>query len=451
MSAPKDRTPDRTAERRTDRASSPAAGGIAPRWRLCCVACGLEYPALETRYRCDCGETLDVVHDFGAPPPLATFDARRGSAALIDRSGVWRFRELVLPIDPASIVTRPEGGTNLYRSEILAGWVGMSASLLLKHEGENPTGSFKDRGMTVAVTVAKSLGKRAVACASTGNTSASMAAYAAPCGMRAYVFIPEGKIAYGKLGQSLAYGARTIQVRGNFDVAMQLVEQACHARDVYLVNSMNPFRIEGQKAIGFELLQDLEWNPPDWIVLPGGNLGNSSAIAKGLIELRELGLVRRLPRMAVIQAAGANPLYRAWTTRTDLVPVADPATIATAIRIGSPVSWRKAVRGIAALDGVVEQVTDAEILDAKARVDASGIGAEPASCAAVAGLRKLVAAGTIARGANVAVVLTGHVLKDPDAVVGYHRGELDGITPAYPNPPRTVDATIDAVLEAMDG
>jgi threonine synthase len=356
----------------------------------------------------------------------------------------------VLPLDPAAIVTRPEGNTNLYRSSALSEYVGLEPPLMLKHEGENPTGSFKDRGMTVAVTVAKALGKRAVACASTGNTSASMAAYAAPCGMRAYVFIPEGRIAYGKLGQSLAYGARTIQVRGNFDVAMSLVERACHARDVYLVNSMNPFRIEGQKSIGFELLQDLEWEPPDWIVLPGGNLGNSSAIAKGLQELHAMGLLKRLPRMAVIQAAGANPLVRAWSSGADLVPVAEPNTIATAIRIGHPVSWRKALRGIRAMNGVVEQVSDAEILDAKARVDAAGIGAEPASCAAVAGLRKLVAAGTIPRGAHVVVVLTGHVLKDPDATVGYHRGELEGITPAYANPPHTVDATLDAVLEAMD-
>ena len=433
----------------TERRAATIARDVAAQWVLRCVDCAREYPGLDVRYRCDCGGTLDVAHRFGRIS-LATFDRRRGTSRTIDRSGVWRFRELVLPLDEAHVVTRPEGDTNLYQSPALAEFTGLAQPLMLKHEGENPTGSFKDRGMTVAITIARLLGKGAVACASTGNTSASMAAYAAPCGMRAYVFIPEGKIAYGKLGQSLAYGAKTIQIRGNFDAAMTLVEQACRERDVYLVNSMNPFRIEGQKSIAFELLQDLEWRVPDWIVMPGGNLGNSSAVAKALEELRSLGLIAKLPRLAVVQSEGANPLYRAWSTGAPLAPVADPSTIATAIRIGNPVSWKKCLRGITALNGVVEQVSDQEILDAKARVDAAGIGAEPASCAAVAGLRKLVAAGIVPRGASVCVVLTGHVLKDPDAIVGYHTSELPGITPQFANPPVTTDATLDAVLRAMD-
>ena len=423
----------------------------APPWDLRCVDCGRDHPAFDVRYRCDCGGTLDVVHRFDrARLELATFDARLGGRDPADRSGVWRFRELVLPLDVERIVTRPEGNTNLYRSAAVADYAGLRQPLLLKHEGENPTGSFKDRGMTVAISVARVLGMDRVACASTGNTSASMAAYAAQCGMRPYVFIPEGRIAFGKLGQSLAYGARTIQIRGNFDDCMALVEHACRERSAYLVNSMNPFRIEGQTSIAFELLQDLRWEPPDWIVLPAGNLGNSSAVAKGLDELRALGLLKRLPRIAVVQAEGANPLARAWRQGTPLVPVADPQTIATAIRIGSPVSWKKCLRGLAATDGVVEQVSDQEILDAKARVDAAGIGAEPASCAAVAGLRKLVQAGVVARDSQVCAILTGHVLKDPDAVVGYHRGTLDGITPAFANPPVTCDATLEAVLRAMD-
>jgi threonine synthase len=434
--------------------SLPAAtGGVRAAWSLRCADCGRTHAALEVRYRCDCGGTLDVVHAFaGGTPPvtLAALDARRGSFAPEDRSGVWRFRELVLPIGAERIVTRPEGNTNLYASAPLGAWTGLGTPLKLKHEGENPSGSFKDRGMTVAITVARALGMSSVACASTGNTSASMAAYAAPLGMRAYVFIPDGRIAYGKLGQSLAYGARTIQVRGNFDAAMALVERVCAERRVYLVNSVNPFRIEGQKSIAFELLQDLRWQVPDWIVMPGGNLGNSSAVCKGLVELHGLGLIGRLPRVAVVQAAGANPLHTAWTTGTALVPVADPQTIATAIRIGSPVSWRKCLRGLAATNGVVEQADDQQILDAKARVDAAGIGAEPASCAAVAGVRTLVERGVIAPGADVCAILTGHVLKDPDAVVGYHRNELDGIRPAYANPPVTCDATLDAVLRAMD-
>ena len=434
---------------------SAAAGGprTTPAWRLRCVDCAREHPALEVRYRCECGGTLDVVHDFGAAPgPLspATLDARRGSFTPADRSGVWRFREWVLPLAAEHLVTRAEGNTHLYESTALGAWAGLERPLRLKHEGENPTGSFKDRGMTVAISVARALGMRAVACASTGNTSASMSAYAAQAGLRAYVFIPEGKIAYGKLGQSLAYGGRTIQVRGNFDEAMTLVEQVCGARGIYLVNSVNPFRIEGQKAILFELLQDLCWDVPDWIVLPGGNLGNSSAIAKGLAELYALGLVARMPRIAVVQAAGANPLFTAWTTHAPLVPVADPQTIATAIRIGSPVSWKKCLRGLNATNGVVEQATDQQILDAKAEVDAAGIGAEPASCASVAGLRTLVASGVVPRDARVVAILTGHVLKDPDAIVGYHRGPLEGIVPARAHPPVTCDAPLDAVLGALE-
>jgi threonine synthase len=428
-----------------------APAGFTVRWTLRCVDCGRGYGGLDVRYRCECGGTLDVVHAFALPPePWAAFDARRGSFAPADRSGVWRFRELVLPLVPGAVATKPEGGTNLYTSAALGEWTGLSRPLRLKHEGENPTGSFKDRGMTVAISVARALGMTSVACASTGNTSASMAAYAAPLGMTAWVFIPEGKIAYGKLSQSLAYGARTLQLRGNFDDAMTLVEAVCRERGIYLVNSVNPFRIEGQKSIAFELLQDLRGEVPDWIVLPGGNLGNSSAIAKGLVELRELGLLARLPRLAVVQAEGANPLWRAWSTGAPLQPVPDPQTIATAIRIGRPVSWRKCLRGIAATDGVVEQASDQEILDAKARVDAAGIGAEPASCAAVAGLRKLVARGVVARDANVCAILTGHVLKDPDAIVGYHTRTLEGVTPAYANPPVVCDATLDAVRRALD-
>ena len=420
-------------------------------WSLVCVDCGASMGGLEVRYRCDCGGTLDVVHDLEALRnrlSFAAWDERRLSRAPADRSGVWRFRELVLPLPAEEIVTKPEGNTNLYDAPRVAGWVGVDR-ILLKHEGENPSGSFKDRGMTVGVSMAKRLGMRRVACASTGNTSASMASYAAAAGMDAIVFIPDGAIAYGKLSQALAYGARTIQIAGDFDDAMRLVEQVCDAEGIYLVNSINPFRIEGQKAIAFELLQDLAWQVPDWIVLPGGNLGNNTALAKGLLELHALGLIDRLPRLAVVQAAGANPLYTAWRDGTDVVAVPGAKTIATAIKIGDPVSWRKSLRGIRALQGVVEQVTDQEIMDAKAQVDAAGIGAEPASCATVAGLKKLVAAGVIRPDASICGVLTGHLLKDPDAVVGYHRGTLDAIHGTYANAPIQTAATLDAVLAAI--
>ena len=406
---------------------------------LKCVLCSAEYPALQVRYRCDCGGTLDVL-PASAPVPLSLFDERLSSKAPLDRSGVWRFRELIAPGLTAH-VTRREGNTGLYQSPRVDDYCGVP--IRLKHEGENPTGSFKDRGMTVAVSVAKQLGMAGVACASTGNTSASMAAYAAMAGLQATVFIPDGDIAFGKLAQAIAYGAKTLQIAGDFDDAMRLVEQVCSERGLYLVNSINPFRIEGRKAIGFELLQDLDWQVPDWIALPGGNLGNNTAIAKGLMELHAAGLIPRLPRIAVIQAEGANPLYTAWHGDRQVVPVkAD--TVATAIKIGNPVSWRKSLRGLVATQGVVEQVSDAQILDAKAVVDAAGIGAEPASCATVAGVRKLVAAGVIGPDEVVCGVLTGNLLKDPDLVVDYHQG-------GHPrsNPPVRCEATLDAVLKAL--
>ena len=420
-------------------------------WRLRCVVCEASYAGDEVRYRCDCGEVLDVVHDFSAlsaAPLRETFARRKSSLAPIDRSGVWRFREIVLPLDEANLVAKPEGNTNLYDSPALAAHVGLER-LALKHEGENPTGSFKDRGMTAGVSAARAAGLSRVACASTGNTSASMAAYAAAAGFEAYVFVPDGGIAYGKLSQALAYGARTVQIAGDFDDAMRLVEEICRRQGVYLLNSVNPFRIEGQKAIGIELLEDRGWKVPDWIVLPGGNLGNSSALAKGLGELLELGLIDRLPRIAVVQAAGAAPLYRAWREGEDVRPVSPARTIATAIKIGAPVSWRKCLRGLAATGGVVESVTDQEILDAKARVDGAGIGAEPASCTTVAGIAKLVAAGVIAPDADVVAILTGNLLKDPDVTVRYHLSELEGFSSPHANAPVRAEATYEGVLAAM--
>jgi threonine synthase len=331
----------------------------------------------------------------------------------------------------------------------VASWVGVDR-LRLKHEGENPTGSFKDRGMTAGVTMARRLGMKRVACASTGNTSASMASYAAQAGMEAIVFIPEGKIAYGKLSQALAYGAKTIQIEGDFDAAMTLVESVCAEESIYLVNSVNPFRIEGQKAIGIELLQDLDWEVPDWIVVPGGNLGNNTAIFKGLAELHAAGFIDRLPRIAVVQASGANPLYTAWSTGQPLQSVS-ARTVATAIQIGNPVSWKKSLRGIQTTNGVVTHVSDQEILDAKAQVDAQGVGAEPASCATVAGLKRLVSEGVIAPHETICGILTGHVLKDPDVVIGYHRGTLDGIRSNYANPPVAAGSSLESVLAAIRG
>lgn len=426
-------------------------------WKLRCVETGAEYPGDDRRYRSDSGAVLEVVHDFShlahLETPLRAFDARRASKDHLDRSGVWRFRELVLPLDPAHIVSRGEGNTTLYPSRHAADFAGLDR-LLLKHEGENPTGSFKDRGMTTGISMARRLGASTVACASTGNTSASMASYAAIAGMRAVVFIPDGNIAQGKLAQALAYGARTIQIAGNFDDAMRIVEQLCDptAHDpIYLLNSLNPFRLEGQKAIALEILQDLDWNVPDWIVCPGGNLGNSSAIHKALVELHALNLIDSIPRIAVIQAAGANPFFTAFTSDLDdLLPLASPQTIASAIRIGAPVSFRKSMRAVRATRGVVEQVTDKEIMDAKAVIDRAGIGCEPASAATLAGLRKLTAARTIKPGESVIAVLTGHLLKDPDATAAYHARTLTDIDPDFPNAPVRCEPTLDAVRRAID-
>jgi len=388
---------------------------------LKCIECGKEYSVNEVRYRCDCGDLLEVIHNIEMLKKRVSrqlFDERLTSGESPYNSGVWRYKELILNIGNKFIISRPEGNTNLYQSSKVGEYVGIK-NIWLKHEGENPTGSFKDRGMTCAISVAKMLGFRKVACASTGNTSASMTSYADLAGMESIVFIPQGKIAFGKLAQALAYGAKTIQIKGDFDDAMELVEKVCKELRVYLLNSINPFRIEGQKAIGFEVLQQLNWEVPDWFVLPGGNLGNNAALSKGLKELYEMGIIDRVPKIAVIQAQGANPLYKMWKEDASFEAV-KAETIATAVKIGNPVSWKKSIRGIKWSRGVVEEVSDQEIMDAKALIDASGIGAEPASCCSIAGARKLVRAGIINKEEKVVAILTGNLLKDPDSVVNYH-------------------------------
>jgi threonine synthase len=388
-----------------------------------CIACAKRFAIDEIRYTCDCGKLLQVERD--AMPDRALFDARLGSRATLDRSGVWRFREAVLAIGESEIVTHPEGATRMYERE----------GVFFKHEGENPTGSFKDRGMTVAITQAKRLGARAVACASTGNTSASLAAYAAQAGMRAIIFIPAGKVAGGKLAQTLAYGATALAVRGDFDDAMRLVREACDRLGIYLVNSINPFRIEGQKTIVWELLQDLEWRAPDWIVVPAGNLGNTSAFGKALKEARDAGWIDRVPRLATIQAAGANPFYRSFRESFATRHRVTAETIASAIRIGDPVSYDKAVAALRYTNGVVEEVSDEELMRAKREIDEMGIGCEPASATTWAGVKKLRAAGVMRASESVVCVLTGNILKDADAIL---QNLPDGRVVE-------VDATIEAV------
>ena len=351
-------------------------------------------------------------------------------------SGVWRFRELVL--GGGSPVSHPEGNTPLYRRAAVARHAGV-ADLQLKHEGENPTGSFKDRGMTVAVTHALRAGAAAVGCASTGNTSASMAAYAAQAGLPALVFVPAGKVAAGKLAQALAYGATTLLVRGDFDACLRLVREASEALGITLLNSVNPWRVEGQKTIVLEMLQQRGWEPPDWIAVPAGNLGNTAAFGKALREAKALGLIRRVPRLAAIQAAGANPFFRSFRTGFRRRFRVKAETVATAIRIGDPASHDRAVASIRETHGVVAAVTDREILEAKAVIDAAGIGCEPASAASVAGVRQLVRRRVIRPGESVVAVLTGHLLKDPQTVMDYHAGRHRGANPPIEIDPRVAD------------
>ena len=422
---------------------------------LQCIDCAQQYPVERVIYACGrCGGALDVAHDFSAARQSLSrelFDDRLGSLDAPYNSGVWRFKELVYPdIDDAAIVTRGEGNTNLYNLPRLADFAGVD-TLLLKHEGENPTGSFKDRGMTSGVTHAARLGVRRVACASTGNTSASMASYAAIANMQGIIFLQNQQIAQGKLAQGIAYGGLCLQIKADFDRNMALVREVSERLGIYVLNSINPFRLEGQKSIMFEALQQLRWQTPDWIVVPGGNLGNSSAFGKALMEMLQVGLIGRMPRLAIIQAEGANPLYRHFAGGfRDFQPV-KAETIATAIKIGDPVNLGKAIRALEWTGGVVEQVSDQDIMDAKAMVDGVGIGCEPASACSLAGTRKLVERGIIQRGDSVLGILTGHVLKDPDATINYHADNLPGITPSLRNPMRQADDDIEQIVALLNG
>lgn len=408
-----------------------------------------------------CGGLLTL--EFKAPAERGKklrqrFDARRAAALTsdaleselvsLDASGVWRYRELVLPDANASdVVTHPEGNTPLLRRASVARWCGVDA-LVMKHEGANPTGSFKDRGMTVAVTQARRVGASAVACASTGNTAASLAAYAAHAKLPALVLVPSGQVSLGKLAQSLAYGARTLLVRGDFDDCMRLALDSAEQLNVYLANSINPYRIAGQKTIVLELLQQLGWRAPDWLVLPAGNLGNTSAFGAALLNAVDLGLIDKMPRIAAVQASGAAPFAASYREDFRERHTVRAETIATAIRIGDPASYARAVRVIRETNGIVLDVPDSAILDAKAVVDASGVGCEPASAASVAGVRELVRRGEIAKGDAVVAVLTGHILKDPGILLQYHR-EMEP-PPAHANRPIEIEAELSAVAHVLE-
>jgi len=380
-----------------------------------CINCGSKYAIDEIVYFCKkCGDILEVKYDFKElARKLEKSDWRNVPLS------VWRYKDFMPIKDISKIVSLNEGGTGLHSCHKLGKQLGL-LQLYVKNEGENPTGSFKDRGMTVGVSKAAELGAKNVICASTGNTSASLAAYAAKAGMRCTVLIPSGKIAYGKLSQAMIYGAKVLQVRGNFDQSLDMVFKLSEKyHSIYLLNSINPFRIEGQKSLGFEICNQLDNEPPDRVIVPVGNAGNISAIWKGFTEFHQLGFIRKLPKMTGIQAAGSAPIVQAIKTNSEkIVPVEKPETVATAIRIGAPVSWKKAVNAIRDSQGTAETVTDEEILAAQkllARVE--GIFVEPASASSIAGLIKLVKNGVISKDERVVCVTTGHGLKDPDTAV----------------------------------
>ena len=414
--------------------------------------CSSTFEIGEARFSCPfCGDLIDVVYDWQrlpVPGRLNEFEARwvyRQDP--LNFSGVWRFRDLLPFAPPEMVVTIGEGQTLLQRADKVGRYVGVNpGSLWLQYEGMNPSGSFKDNGMTAAFTHARMVSARRVACASTGNTSAALSVYcsATDLGFRAIIFVGSGKIAYGKLAQALDHGALTIQIVGDFDDAMHRVRQVADRLGIYLMNSVNPFRLEGQKTIIFRILEGLRWEVPDWIVVPGGNLGNSSAFGKALIELKHLGLIDRIPRLAVINAAGARTLDELVGSR-ELVwrnglPEMDKvdhyyqqldddkikaSTIASAIEINRPVNLKKCLRALEFTQGVVGMVSDQEIMDAKARVGAGGLGCEPASAASVAGAKRLREEGVIAPSDRVVCILTGHQLKDPTATVAYHGIDQD--------------------------
>jgi threonine synthase len=452
--------------------------------QLRCTGCALAIEGREapSNFRCpECGDLYEVEYPSWSASARVTGEGpsnriqswlpnasalrwlwkeRRHSSLPLDQSGVWRFREL-LPIldEPDHAVTLREGNTPLYELPQCAKSAGVER-LFGKHQGMNPTGSFKDTGMTAALSVANERGFLWVACASTGNTSAAMAAYAARAGMRSLVLIPEGKIAWGKLSQAKDYGALTLQLRTDFDGCVRVLTEVVKRYPVYLLNSVNPYRLEGQKTPALEIAEELEWQVPDHIIVPGGNLANGSALGKAFLEMKHLGLTCSLPKISVIQAEGANPLYLSYQNSGGReIEAVSAHTRATAIRIGYPASWRKAVRIIDQTGGFCEQVSEAEIALAKAEIGCEGIGCEPASAVTLAGLKKLVKQGKVLPAERVVLILTGHTLKDSDYTLDFHRGDLlttaeaRGLEPQLEKLRRhtqVLDPSADEVLQELE-
>jgi threonine synthase len=432
--------------------------------------CGAQFDCGQSFFKCPaCGELLDARYSWDkmeVPDKLSDFGKRWATrSSALDFSGVWRFRDLLNFCPDKYKVTIGEGQTILQQNDHVAKYAGINPGcLFLQYEGLNPSGSFKDNGMAAAFSHAKMVGATSCACASTGNTSASVALYAQSCGIKCTVFIGSGRIAFGKLSQAMDYGAQTIQILGDFDDCMRQVQSVCTKLGLYLLNSLNPFRLEGQKTIMYRIIEALQWELPDWIVVPGGNLGNSSAFGKAFYELKELGLINRIPRLAIINATGADTLTDmvnnkklSWNNGDVNQKIIDeyyadftkrgfsPHTCASAIEISRPVNLKKCLRAIDVCNGIVRAVSDEEILDAKAVIGRYGLGCEPASAATIAGLKNLRAEGIIRPDERIACVLTGHPLKDPNITVNYHKDKLG----QFSNPPIEVPNDLDAIIKLI--
>jgi threonine synthase len=432
--------------------------------------CGAQFDCGQSMFKCPkCGDLLDIRYNWDKielPKKLNDLSKRWATRNnKLDFSGVWRFRNFLNFCDDKFKVTIGEGQTIFQKNDGVAGYVDMKPGCLhLQYEGMNPSGSFKDNGMSAAFSHALMVGAKSCACASTGNTSASMALYGHSCGIKCVVFIGSGRIAYGKLSQALEYGAQTLQILGDFDDCMKQVQDVCLQLGLYLLNSLNPFRLEGQKTIMYRIIEGLGWEVPDWIIVPGGNLGNSSSFGKAFLELKELGLIKKAPRMAIINATGADTLTQlvnnkklTWNNGKINKKVVNefyadltaqkfsPHTCASAIEISRPVNLSKCLRAIDVCNGVVRAVTDEEICDAKAVIGRHGLGCEPASAATIAGLKHLRAEGIVGADERVACVLTGHLLKDPNLTVNYHKDKKGG----FSNPPIEAPNNLDEIIKLI--
>jgi threonine synthase len=432
-------------------------------WLECVRGCGRRYSIYDVVYRCeDCGGLLNVEHDLNALKTRSAdewkslFESRARTNEWPYGSGVWGKKEWVCPqVENRNIVSMFEGHTNCFRAERLGGEIGVP-DLWIKMCGNSHTGSFKDLGMTVLVSVVKQMvadGKpiRAVACASTGDTSAALAAYAAAAGLLSVILLPRGKVSTAQLVQPIANGALVLSLDTDFDGCMRIVQQLTEDKTLYLANSMNALRMEGQKTAGIEIVQQFDWEAPDWIVIPVGNLGNVSAIGNGLEMMEKLGLIRKFPRLLCAQAERANPLYLSYQTGfKEYKPVAAGKTLASAIQIGNPVSYERAVKVLRAFDGVVEQASEDELANAAARADRTGMYCCPHTGVALAALFKQVERGAIKPSDRVVVISTAHGLKFTGFKVGYHEGTLEGVEPRFANPPLELPAEIGAVSAAID-